>query len=210
MIENWRDDWDRDFVFLQVQLAPWDKNRKRSMEQITARPGDSDWAELREAQLLATKKLKKVGMAVITDVGDKDDIHPTKKEPVGGRLALLARKIAYGEEIVADGPIFKRAKASDGKIILTFDNVGGGLEARGGMLKGFSMAGPDRNFVWAGAEIDGKTVVVSSPEISEPTAVRYGWADYPDVNLFNTEGLPASPFRTDDWPLTTERSKQNP
>jgi sialate O-acetylesterase len=209
MIENWRDDWDRDFTFLEVQLAPWDKSKKRSVEEITATPGDSDWAELREAQYLATEKLKKVGMAVITDVGDKDDIHPTKKEPVGARLALQARKIAYGEKIIADGPEFDGVKFKDGKAILKFDYVDGGLEAKGGPLTGFAIAGEDRKFVWADAKIDGDTIVVSSPKVEKPVAVRYGWSDFPVVNLFNKQGLPATPFRTDEWPMTTDpKTKQ--
>jgi sialate O-acetylesterase len=210
MIENWRNDWDRDFTFLEVQLAPWDKNKQRSLEQITKTPGDSDWAELREAQLLTTKKLKKVGMAVITDVGDKDDIHPTKKEPVGARLALLARKITYGEKIVADGPTYKRASFKNGKAVLSFDNLDGGLDAKGGELTGFAIAGDDKKFVWAKAVIEDDKIVVSSPEVSAPAAVRYGWSDFPVVNLFNKAGLPATPFRTDDWPMVTAPKAKTP
>jgi sialate O-acetylesterase len=204
MIRNWRRDWDREFTFLEVQLAPFDKSKKRTLEQITAAPGDSDWAELREAQLLATKNLKKVGMAVITDVGDKDDIHPTKKEPVGARLALLARKITYGERLVADGPTLSSAKFKNGKGTLTFGNAGGGLEARGGPLTGFAIAGADKKFTWAVATIDGDKIIVSNPEVPQPVAVRYGWADFPVVNLFNQKGLPATPFRTDDWKMVTK------
>jgi sialate O-acetylesterase len=208
MIRNWRRDWAQgDFAFLAVQLAPWDKSKKRSVEEITATPGDSDWAELREAQLLATKALPKVGLAVITDAGDKDDIHPTKKEPVGARLALQARRIAYGEKIPASGPLYKGMKVKGAEAILSFDNADGGLEARGGRLRGFAICGEDRKFVWANAEIDGNKVVVSGPLVASPVAVRYGWADYPVVNLFNKEGLPASPFRTDNFPMTTARKK---
>ncbi len=207
MIENWRDDWNRDFTFLEVQLAPWDKSRKRSLTEITAEPVESDWAELREAQLRTAQKLEKVGMAVITDVGDKDDIHPTKKEPVGARLALLARKITYGEKITAQGPTYDRVKLSDGKAILSFKNVGAGLEARGGSLTGFAISGPEKSFLWAKASIEGDKVIVSHPSVPRPAAVRYGWADFPVVNLFNKEGLPATPFRTDDWqPITGPRS----
>jgi len=204
MIRNWRQDWGLgDFCFIGVQLAPWDMNRKRSIAEITAAPGDSTWAELREAQVLSTRVLKNCGLAVITDVGDKDDIHPTKKAPVGARLALQARKIAYREKIVADGPTYKSLKIKGDRAILSFDHVGGGLEARGGALTGFAVAGADKKFVWGKAEIQGDKVVVSSPEVPAPVAVRYGWADYPVLNLFNREGLPASPFRTDDFPLTT-------
>jgi sialate O-acetylesterase len=208
MIRNWRRDWGRgDFTFLAVQLAPWDRNKKRSIEDITAAPGDSSWAELREAQLRATKMLPGVGMAVITDVGDKDDIHPTKKEPVGERLALLARGLAYGEKIEYSGPVYRARAVKGNKIILSFDHLGGGLETRGGRLRGFAIAGADAKFVWANAEIDNGKVVVSSPQEDKPVAVRYGWADYPVVNLFNREGLPATPFRTDDFPMTTAPKK---
>ena len=210
LIRNWRRDWGQgDFAFLAVQLAPYDKNKKRPVEEITAAPGDSDWAELREAQLHAAKVLPNAGLAVITDVGDKDDIHPTKKEPVGGRLALLARGIAYGEKIDYSGPIYRSAQPKADKIILSFDHVGGGLEARGGRLRGFAVCGADRKFVWANAEIDHDKVVVGSPQVEKPVAVRYGWADYPFVNLFNREGLPASPFRTDDFPPITAPKKSS-
>jgi sialate O-acetylesterase len=208
MIRNWRSDWgEGDFSFLAVQLAPWDKARKRSVEDITAATGDSDWAELREAQSLAAKVLPKVGLAVITDVGDKDDIHPTKKEPVGARLALLARGISYGEKIEYSGPAYKSMQVKDGKVILTFDHADGGLESRGGRLRGFSICGEDKKFVWALADIDGNKIVVSNPQVEKPVAVRYGWADYPVVNLFNRGGLPASPFRTDNFPMTTAPKK---
>jgi len=204
MIRNWRHDWGQgDFAFLAVQLAPWDRNKKRSLDAITASPGDSDWAELREAQLLSTKVLPKVGLAVITDAGDKDDIHPTKKEPVGARLALLARNIAYGEKIERSGPLYRSMQLKGDKIVLNFDHADSGLEARGGRLRGFAVCGEDRKFVWANAEIDNGRVIVTSPQVQKPAAVRYGWADYPVVNLFNGAGLPASPFRTDDFEITT-------
>ena len=208
MIQNWRHDWGQgNFTFLAVQLAPWDKGKKRTLEAITEKPGDSDWAELREAQLLATKTLPNVGMAVITDVGDKDDIHPTKKEPVGARLALAARGVAYGEKIECSGPIYKKMLVKDGQVILSFEHIDGGLEARGGELTGFAVCGPERKFVWAKAEIRGDTVVVSSPQVSQPVAVRYGWSDFPVVNLWNKVGLPATPFRTDDFPMVTAKKK---
>ncbi len=204
MIANWRHDFGQgDFPFLFVQLAPWDKSKKRDVAEITKAPVESDWAELREAQVWAAKVLPNVGMAVITDVGDKDDIHPTKKEPVGGRLALAARTIAYGEKIVSSGPSYRSLAIEGNQAILSFDDVGRGLEARGGSLQGFAIAGADRKFVWATAEIQGDKVVVSSPDVPHPVAVRYGWADFPVVNLFNKEGLPASPFRTDSFPMVT-------
>jgi len=198
MITNWRKDWGQgDFPFLAVQLAPWDMNRKRTLEQISAAPTESDWAALREAQVYTGNVIPKYGVAVITDVGDKDDIHPAKKEPVGARLALLAQKIAYGKNIVASGPTFKEMKVKGNEAILSFENVGGGLEPHNGELTGFSIAGEDGKHVWAKARIEGKKVVVSSPSVTKPVSVRYGWADYPVVNLTNKEGLPASPFRTD-------------
>ncbi len=205
MIQNWRRDWGQgDFTFLEVQLAPF--------MAIKAEPAESSWAELREAQVLATKTLPKVGIAVITDVGEEKDIHPKKKEPVGARLALAARAIAYGERIVYSGPAYKSMEVRDGKAILTFDSVGGGLQARevsasGSALRGFSICGEDKKFVWAKAAIEGNKVVVSSPDVTKPVAVRYGWADFPVVNLWNKEGLPASPFRTDDFPMTTAPKK---
>jgi len=147
-------------------------------------------------------------MAVITDVGDPKDIHPTKKVPVGERLALAARGIAYGENVEYSGPVFQKLQAKGGKAILSFNHVGRGLEARDGGLQGFAVCGEDKKFVWAKAEIVGKTVVVSSPEVAKPVAVRYGWADCPVVNLWNQAGLPATPFRTDAFPLTTQPKKQ--
>ncbi len=200
MIKNWRRDWGQgNFTFLLVQLAPF--------MAIKDQPADSGWAELREAQLLSTQVLPKVGMAVITDVGDEKDIHPKQKEPVGARLALAGRAIAYGEKIEFAGPLYKSMKVKDGKAILSFDHVGSGLEARGGELKGFAIAGEDQKFVWAKAEIQGDKVVVSSPEVSKPAAVRYGWADCPVVNFWNKDGLPASPFRTDSFPMITAPKK---
>jgi sialate O-acetylesterase len=204
MISNWRTDFGQgDFPFLLVQLAPWDKGKKREITEITKEPMNSDWAELREAQTISTKVLPNVGMAVITDVGDKDDIHPKKKEPVGHRLALAAEAIAYEKKVVYSGPTYKELEIEGDKAIVSFDHTGHGLEARGGELKGFAIAGPDRKFVWARAEIKGGTVIVSSPDVKNPVAVRYGWADFPVVNLFNKEGLPASPFRTDSFPMVT-------
>lgn len=203
MIKNWRKDWGQgDFPFLAVQLAPF--------KAIKTEPGESDWAELREAQLFATKQpMKNVGMVVITDVGDEKDIHPTKKAPVGARLALAAQGIAYGKKITYSGPIYKNMrlksdKASGDRLILSFDHVGQGLEAKGGELKGFSICGADKKFVWAKAEIlPDNTIAVSAPDLKKPVAVRYGWADYPLGNLWNKDGLPASPFRTDDFPMIT-------
>jgi sialate O-acetylesterase len=192
LIRDWRLLWgEGDFPFLLVQLAPYKK--------IQHEPEESAWASLREAQLQATQKLPNVGEAIIIDVGNENDIHPTHKKPVGERLALAARAIAYHESIEYSGPIYKKMKIDRNQIILTFDHVGGGLEARDGDLTGFAIAGADERFYWALADIKGNTVVVHSPLVSQPVAVRYGWANYPVVNLWNKAGLPASPFRTDDF-----------
>jgi sialate O-acetylesterase len=136
-------------------------------------------------------------MAVTTDYGDANDIHPKRKEPVGHRLSLAARALAYGEKIVYSGPLFDSMKAAGNKAEISFQSVGGGLVAKDGELKGFTLAGADGKFVPAKAEIAGDKVVVSAEGVTEPKAVRYGWENVPDVNLFNKEGLPASPFRTD-------------
>jgi sialate O-acetylesterase len=203
MIQNWRADWGQgDFAFFFVQLAPFMK--------IEPEPRESDWAELREAQRLTAQTVPRTAMAVITDAGEENDIHPGRKEPVGARLALAARAVAYGERVEHAGPTYQGMKVKGNQAILQFKHVGGGLVARGGEgthgaapLQGFTIAGSDRKFVNAQAVIQGDRVIVSSPQVPHPVAVRYGWANYPVVNLYNQEGLPASPFRTDDFPLTT-------
>ncbi len=198
MIRDWRLEWGKEpYPFLLVQLAPF--------HAIEPKPTESAWASVREAELEATKILPNVGLAVITDVGDPANIHPTHKEPVGARLAIAARGIAYHESIEFSGPVLKLAKIDFGQIVLTFDHVAGGLEARGSEgneVNGFSICGADGKFVWANAEIKGlNQVLVHSPDVPNPVAVRYGWASYPVVNLWNKAGLPASPFRTDDFEL---------
>lgn len=198
MIKNWRNDWGQgDFPFLFVQLA--------NFMSVSPEPTESEWAELREAQLM-TLSLPRTGMAVIIDIGEADDIHPKNKQDVGSRLALWALAKIYGKDMVYSGPIYKSMDIDGNKVALHFKHTGGGLEAKGGPLKGFAIAGADRKFVWADAKIEGDTVVVSSEEVAEPVAVRYAWANNPVCNLYNAEGLPASPFRTDIWPgLTAER-----
>lgn len=201
MIRDWRDRWGGEFPFLFVQLANYMAPREI--------PQGSDWAELREAQLMALD-LKKTGMAVIIDIGEADDIHPRNKQDVGHRLALAARHIAYGEDLVWSGPIYDSMKKKKDAIQIAFAHAGSGLVAkdRYGYLKGFTIAGPDSVFHWAKAEIvDEDKVKVWNPDIKKPIAVRYGWAANPDdVNLYNKEGLPASPFRTDDWPGITQNA----
>ena len=182
MIADWRARWKQgDFPFLFVQIAPF----------------NGQPPEIREAQFLTLAKVKNTAMAVTTDVGNATDIHPNKKEPVGQRLALAARALAYGEKIEYSGPLYDSMTAKGGKITLSFKHVGGGLVAKDGELKGFTIAGADKQFVPAQAKIEGSTVVVSAEGVAAPKAVRYGWANVPDVNLYNKEGLPASPFRSD-------------
>ena len=199
MIRDWRQRWGMgDFPFLFVQLA----NYLPRIEQ----PGESAWAELREAQLM-TLSLPDTGMAVAIDIGEANNIHPRNKLDVGRRLALAARKIAYGEkDLVYSGPVYRKGSLkTDGDTVrLRFDHVGGGLVAKGGELKGFAAAGSDRRFEWGTARIDGDSVIVSSDRVGKPVAVRYGWANNPECNLYNREDLPATPFRTDDWPGITE------
>jgi sialate O-acetylesterase len=200
MIKNWRNDWGvGKFPFLFVQLANFMKTKPE--------PDESAWAELREAQTM-TLALPNTGMAVIIDIGDADDIHPKNKQDVGKRLALWALANTYGKKLVYSGPIYKSMKVDGNSIVLSFDHVGGGLVAKGGEeLEGFAIAGSDKKFVWADARINGDTVIVSSDKVSEPVAVRYAWADNPVCNLYNKEELPASPFRTDEWPGVTAENK---
>jgi sialate O-acetylesterase len=171
---------------------------------IPGQPAESAWAELREAQLLTLKRLAGTGLAVTIDVGDPKDVHPHRKAEVGQRLALWALGATYKQSIVYSGPLYQSMAVEGSKIRVRFTNTGSGLEARDGALRAFAVAGADRKFHWASAVIEGDSVLVSSPEVAAPVAVRYAWADSPECNLFNAEGLPASPFRTDDWPGITK------
>ena len=274
MIKSWRQEWKQgDFPFFFVQLA--------AFKAIHMEPADSAWAELREAQTM-TLALPKTGMAVTTDLGNEGDIHPKRKQDIGARLALAARAVAYGEDIVYAGPTFESMQKDGNKVTVTLKHEGSGLTVKGDGLsaapsgivaalrlprarqqlerakaaaakhpdqqglakqaarlerqiasyeaaiaktegdrpkalearnaqalnspiKGFAICGPDRKFVWANATIAGKNqVVVHSPQVKEPVAVRFAWEDYPVCNLFNSEGLPAVPFRTDDFPMVTK------
>ena len=197
VIENWRKDWGKDFPFYFVQLA--------NFKPVSQKPVDSDWAELREAQT-RTLSVANTGMAVIIDKGEANDIHPKDKQAVGHRLALIARAKTYGEQMPYSGPMYHSYEVDGDKIILSFDHTEGGLKSGDGKaLQGFSIAGRDHKFHWAKAEIQGDKIVVSSPEVLYPVAVRYGWADNPVCNLYNGAGLPASPFRTDDWKGVTQK-----
>jgi sialate O-acetylesterase len=225
MIKNWRDDWKAgEFPFLFVQLAPY--------MAYQAEPADDAWAELREAQAMTLKNSPNTGMAVITDFGNEGDIHPTPKRTVGERLALIARAKTYGEKIEYSGPVVKDLKFEGPKVVLTFDHAEGGpvakeivpaelkVDSKTGKVAGaawrvkpgsagintvlgFAVCGEDKKWHNAAAEIIGETVVVISPAVDKPVAVRYGWGHHPIVNLFNKAGLPASPFRSDDFPAVT-------
>jgi sialate O-acetylesterase len=194
LIADWRSRWGQgDFPFLWVQLPNFKKK--------TGDPNAiSEWAVMRES-MLKSLAVKNTGMAITIDVGEENDIHPKNKQAVGQRLAWHALFRFYGEQVPASGPVYVSHKIADGAIAISFTNVHRGLSAGDGELKGFAIAGPDKKFVWAQAKIVGDTVVVSHPDVPNPLAVRYGWADNPDCNLVNGFGLPASPFRTDDWPM---------
>ena len=191
MVANWRSAWgEGDFPFLWVQLPNF-----RDPQQQPSEP--SGWVTVRE-EMLKSLALKNTGMAITVDVGEAKDIHPKNKQDVGKRLALWALAATYGKDVCGSGPIYKSMEKKGGKIVLHFDHVCGGLTTScGGPVKGFAIAGADMKFVWAEAKIEGDTVVVSSPEVQDPVAVRYAWADNPQCNLANKAGLPASPFRTD-------------
>lgn len=199
LIRGWRDAWNEgDFPFLIVQLP----NHGSSPEL-----GDSAWAELREAQLQTAKSLPHTGLAVTMDVGDRGNVHPARKKEVGERAAMWALGAVYGEPKAYTSPIFESASVSGGSITIHFQTNNSPLEIRGGaILQGFAIAGADRKFHSADARIDGDTVVVSSAAVPAPVSVRYDWADDPHGNLFNGAGLPASPFRTDDWPGVSPRN----
>jgi len=185
MIRDWRSAWGQgDFPFLFVQLANFDSGPP------------SEWPEVRDAQR-QTLSLSNTGMAIIIDIGEAKDIHPKNKQDVGGRLALAARAIAYGEKVEYSGPLYRQVTPEQGALRVWFDHAKSGLNAKGGGLKGFEIAAADGKFVPATARIDGGTVVVSSAAVSAPKHVRYAWSANPECNLYNADGLPASPFRSE-------------
>ncbi|KAA5546159.1 sialate O-acetylesterase [Roseiconus nitratireducens] len=191
LIGDWREKFTSDqFTFLIVELA--------NFMAVQTQPVESGWAMLREAQQMTAKNDPHAGIASAIDIGEANDIHPRNKQEVGRRLALSALKIAYDRDLVSRGPEFVSATFDPGQATLRFEHVGEGLMAKGGELKGFAIAGDDKQFVWGNAKIEGDTVVVSAPEVKQPTAVRYSWANNPIGTLYNRAGLPASPFRTDE------------
>ncbi len=181
LIADWRRVWGAELPFLFVQLAPH-RNTPPAF---------------REAQHRIWQRTPNTAMVVTIDVGDVQNIHPTRKRPVGERLALAARALSYGEPIEYSGPLFDGLKIENDRAIVSFTHLGGGLMAKGDVLKGFTIAGAGGKFVPARAEIDGANVVVTADEVSNPVAVRYAWANAPQGNLFNSAGLPAAPFRSD-------------
>jgi hypothetical protein len=192
MIRDWRKRWGQgDFHFASVQLPAF----KKPVDDPAAPSG---WALIREA-MLKSRSLPNTGTAIVIDAGDADNIHPKNKQTVGKRLGLWARAEVYGEKIPSSGPLPAGHEVKKGSIVLKFTHTDGGLKSKDAELKGFAIAGKDQKWVWATAKIEGDTVVVSSPEVKAPVAVRYAWADNPTAPLANGAGLPASPFRTDDW-----------
>ncbi len=190
MIKDWRNRFGvGEFPFYIVQLANFMAPREQ--------PGESAWAELREAQSLTAQTLPNTGLAVAIDIGDAADIHPRNKQDVGRRLALNALANVYNQKVEFSGPIYKSMKAANGKIHLGFDHAAGIAVKNGEKLRGFAIAGDDKKWVWADAVIEGNSVVLSSPQVANPTLARYNWADNPNGNLTNAAGLPAVPFRTD-------------
>lgn len=198
MIREWRQAWGQELPFLYVQIAPHDYTRYMGHGWPIVDP-----ANLRQGQLSALA-LPRTGMVVTTDIGDADDVHPDNKTEVGRRLAVLALGLVYRKNIVCSGPIFQSCHPEGPRLRVRFQHASGLKSGDGKPLNWFTLAGDDRAFVRADAAIDGDTVVVSSSSVPKPVAVRFAWADTPDPNLVNQAGLPASPFRTDDWPTPQE------
>jgi sialate O-acetylesterase len=201
MIRSWRREWNDEFPFLFVQLASFGSDESSN--------AGSKWAEIRESQS-KTLELPGTGMAVTTDIGEAKDIHPKNKQDVGHRLASIALNNVYGMPQICNGPVYKSVIFSNGKAILSFTSIGKGLVSKNryGTLDGFEIAGPDRRFYFAKGIIHNDQVEVSADSVTNPVAVRYGWSNAPlEISLYNKEGFPASPFRTDDWPGVTDKAR---
>ena len=201
MITDWRNHWhEGNFYFYFVQLDSFNAGNGDSKKGST-------WAELREAQA-STLSLPNTGMAVITDIGESNDIHPRNKQDVGKRLAAIALHNVYNKQNEFSGPVYASMKTEGNKIILSFTHLGSGLLVKGSSLNGFEIAGADQQFHTAKASVQNDKVVVYADEVSNPVAVRFGWRDdAKDDNLYNEEGFPAPPFRTDNWKGITENAK---
>ncbi len=195
-------DWRRTFQQpgLPFYIAGLPAFMKRS-----SKPADESWSELREAQAQTARKIPHTALAVTIDTGDADDIHPIDKRPVGERLALLALASHYKKSVIAHGPELTRVEVLPGALRLHFTHTDGGLELRENLSPAFALAGEDRRWFWATAKVDGETLLVSSADVPHPVAVRYAWQSNPPATLFNGAGLPAAPFRTDDWPGITQQ-----
>jgi sialate O-acetylesterase len=203
MIGDWRKLFGQgDLPFYIVSLPAFMQHQNQ--------PSESSWAELREAQALTAGKVRNSALAVTIDTGDPDNIHPADKKIVGDRLAFCALARHYGETIPYQGPVFKSLEPLPGALKLHFDHTDGGLAFKGGKLGEFQIAGKDRKWYWADARIEGASIVAASPMVPEPVAARYAWQSYPLATLYNGAGLPAVPFRTDNWPETTESHKPAP
>jgi sialate O-acetylesterase len=199
LVRNWREDWGLgDFPFLFVQLAPWEKDE---FFHVAVDPEGTGWAVVREAQLNTSRTVTNTAMVVITDAGDKESIHPRRKEPVGQRLALAARAVAYGQKVDYRGPSYRAMRVRGAKVVLSFYDADKGLVVQGDTATGFAVAGVDQRFYPAQAKVVRQNQIeVWSDQVPEPVAVRYGWANCPVVNMASRAGMPMSPFRTDNWP----------
>lgn len=198
LIQDWRKTFRSDLPFFMVELAPF---------TVKDDPTGERWAVVRESQQLVAKELPKVDTVSIVDVGHKTNIHPQQKQPVGERLATAALVVAYGKEGVPAGPEFESLTIRNDAAVVKLKNVGQGLVAKDGDLKGFTLAGEDKKFHEAKAKIEGDTIVVTAEGVTAPKAVRFGWNNFPEINLWNKDGLPASPFRTDDWEVAKQNAK---
>ncbi|MCU1292621.1 MAG: Sialic acid-specific 9-O-acetylesterase, partial [Bryobacterales bacterium] len=197
LIADWRKHWgEGNFPFLFAQIS-----------SFTSTPME-DWPLVREAQRRSLS-VANTAMAVTIDVGDPENVHPPDKQTVGARLALAARAVAYGENIEYSGPLFRQTSIEDKSVRVWFDHVDGGLTSKGGALQGFEIAGSDHRFVTATARIDGGSILVEGSGLEKPAYIRYGWKNAPACNLYNSAGLPASPFTSEDNPKVTVPSSGN-
>ncbi len=202
LIDAWRRQFEQpDLPFLMVQLSMYDPGFRPAAEPSP----HSSWAVIREAQAAVAQRVPHTGLVLSWDTGEKDDIHPREKRLVGERLAALALHQVYGQTVPASGPRYAAHTVADGKVRVRFRDVGEGLAVRGDRLTGFALAGDDRRFFWAEAVIEGEDVVLSSPQVPQPVAVRFAYGNYWPTALFNKAGWPVAPFRTDDWPLIAVR-----